>query len=151
MAMSSLHKKLGVLKLKDLYWFHIGINCYEYFNNKEFPTKLKDKFCKKCDMSNRITRTEKKPDLYYRPPILVSSYKQPRICGSAFWNSLLSEIRESTSITTFKNGLRQYFLENTNKLLFILSSVPTFYVYFTIKFNGQAGFGRCKIIAIKMK
>ena len=87
--------------------FHIG---YEFFNNNEFPTKLKDKFCKKCDMSTRITRTEK-TDLYYRPQNLVSSYKQPSICGSAFWNSLSSERRESTSITTFKNGLRQYFLE----------------------------------------
>ena len=45
--MSPLYKKLGVLKLKDLYWFHISINYYEYFDNKEFTTKLKDKFCKK--------------------------------------------------------------------------------------------------------
>ena len=42
----SIIQKLGVLKFKDLYLFHIGINCYEYFNNKDIPTKLKDKFCK---------------------------------------------------------------------------------------------------------
>ena len=110
---SPLYKKLGVLKLWYIIWFHISTNCYEYFNNKEFPTKSKDKFCKKCDMSTWITRTEKS-DLYYKPPNLLSSNKQPSICGSAFWNSLSSEIRESTSITTFKNGLEQYFLEKAN-------------------------------------
>ena len=41
-VMSPLNKKLAVLKLKELYWFHIGINCYEFFKNNEFHTKLKD-------------------------------------------------------------------------------------------------------------
>ena len=80
---SLLYKKLGVLKLKYINWFHISTNCYEYFNNKEFPTKSKDKFCKKCDMSTWITRTEKS-DLYYKPPNLLSSYKQPSICDLPF-------------------------------------------------------------------
>ena len=109
--MSPLYKKLEVLKLKDLYWFNIGINCYDYFYNKEFPAKLNRKFCKKNDMYPRNTRAYKH-DLYFKPPKLVGSYKQPSICGSAFWNSLPAEIKDSKSINIFKNGLRQYFLDN---------------------------------------
>ena len=40
-------------------------------------------------MSSIITRTVK-TDLYYRPPNLVSSYKQPSICGSAYLGLSLS-------------------------------------------------------------
>ena len=60
-------------------------------------------------MYPRITKAYKN-DLYSKPTKLVSSYKQPN-CGSAFWNSLPTEIKDSTYVTIFKNELRQYFID----------------------------------------
>ena len=108
--MSPLYKKLGVLKFRDLYWFNIATICHEYFYNNEFPEKIKSSFTKKCDMYTISTRATEN-ELYYKCPKLVSTYKKPSVCGSAFWNSLPSKLRESSSLTIFKNNLRAFFIE----------------------------------------
>ena len=74
--MSPLYKKLDVLKIRDLYWYNMGIICYEYFNNSEFPSKLKSKFCTRADNMARSSRSDKN-NLDFRPPKLVGTYKNP--------------------------------------------------------------------------
>ena len=91
-----MYKKLGVLKLKDLYWFNMGILCYEYFHNLEFPIKLKSNFCTRSELCLRNSRTENN-NFYFNPPKSVSTYKKLRISGSAIWNSLPSHIKEAES------------------------------------------------------
>ena len=107
--MSPLYKKLGVIQLKDLYWYNMGILRYEYFHNLEFSTKLKSHFCTRSELRN--SRTENN-DFFFKPPKLVSTYKKPSISGSAFWNSLLSHIKEAKSANLFKSKLKNYFTES---------------------------------------
>ena len=52
--MSPLYKKLGVIKLKDLYWYNTGILNFEYFHKLEFPTKLKSNFCTRTEILSEI-------------------------------------------------------------------------------------------------
>ena len=108
--MSPLYKKLDVLKLRDLYWYNMGIICYEYFHNNEFPSKLKSNFCIRSDIMLRNSRSDKN-NLDYKPPKLVSSYKKPSIGGSAFWNNLPSQIKDVDSLKIFKDKLKKYFIE----------------------------------------
>ena len=41
---TELYSKLGVLKLQELYYYHLGILAHDFFNNPHFPTLLKEKF-----------------------------------------------------------------------------------------------------------
>ena len=108
--MSPLYKKLDVLKLRDLYWYNMGIVCFEYFHRTEFPSKLKTNFCTRSENMSRTSRSDKN-NLDYKPPKLVNSYKKPSIGGSAFWNSLPPKIKEKDSINLFKNELKKFFTD----------------------------------------
>ena len=71
--MFPLYKKLVVLKIRDLYWHNMGIICYEYFHNSEFPSKLKSKFCTRANNKARSSRSDKN-NRDFRPPKLISTY-----------------------------------------------------------------------------
>ena len=109
--MSPLYKKLDVLKLRDLYWYNIGIICYQYFHSTDFPSKIKGNFAPRNDYMDRSSRSDKNY-FVYKPPKLISTYKKPSIGGSAFWNSLPPQIKDSNSLTFFKDNLKKYFTDN---------------------------------------
>ena len=109
--MSPLYKKLGVLKLKDLYWYNMRILCYEYSLNLEFSTKLKSNFCTRSELCLRNSRTDNN-EFYFKPPKSLSTYKKPSISGSAFWNSLPSHIKEAKSANILKSKLKNYFTKS---------------------------------------
>ena len=136
--MSPLYKKLGVLKLKDLYWYNMCLLCFNYLNDRQFPTKLGNHFQKKSDISFRNSRTSDSivgnvitnkiitrdisecniitddrltnNDLYFTPTNLVSTFKKPSISGSAFWNNLPLDIKETKKLNSFKDKLHNYLI-----------------------------------------
>ena len=136
--MSPLYKKLGVLKLKDLYWYNMCLLCFNYLNDRHFPMKLGNHFQKKSEISSRNSRTSDSVvgnvitnkiitgdisecniitddkltnnDLYFKPTNLVSTFKKPSISGSAFWNNLPLDIKETKKINSFKDKLHNYLI-----------------------------------------
>ena len=56
----------------------MGIICYEYFHDSEFPSKLKSKFCTRADNMARSSRSDKN-NLDFRSPKLVGTYKKKTV------------------------------------------------------------------------
>ncbi len=108
--MSPLYKKLDVLKLHDLYFYNLGILCYDYLTNPDFPTKIGNNFSMKQDVNCRNTRSSE-IDFYFRKPNNINTYRRPSLGGAAFWNRIPLEIRQSKTSNVFKTKLRKYFLE----------------------------------------
>ena len=104
---NELYKKLEILKFHDLYFYNIGILCFEFFTNAEFPSKINTFFDIKCATN---TRTSDQRKLTYKPPKYTRTYRKPSLCGSAFWNKLPKEITNAKSLTTFKKLLKQFFI-----------------------------------------
>ena len=107
--MLPLYKKLEVMKLHDLYYYNVGLLCFNYLKVNDFPDKLDGYFLKKSDVNSRDTRSGDN-DLYYQPPRLSSTYRKPSLCGAAFWNTLPEHIKNIKKLNDFKFKLKRYFL-----------------------------------------
>ncbi len=107
--MGPLYKKLQILKLHDLYYYNIALLCFNYIKVEGFPNKIADYFTKKRDVNERATRSNTL-DLYYQPPRLNSTYRKPSLCGSAYWNSLPDDLKNTSSLNNFKNKLKNYLI-----------------------------------------
>lgn len=108
--MKPLYKKLQVLRIHDLYYYNLGLLCFNYLKVDEFPAKLSQYFTMKDDINVRATRSSEF-DLYYQPPRLRSSYRRPSLCGAAFWNTLPDNIKSIKSLNVFKHNLKKYFID----------------------------------------
>ena len=106
-----LYKKLGVLKVHTLYYYHLILLCHEYFYNEKFPEKIGAKFIRRENVTNKSTRAHNL-DLYYNVPRLTNTYKKPTLAGTKLWNLLPQEIRNIKGKKKFKTILKQYLIEN---------------------------------------
>ena len=103
-ASSPLYKELRVLKFHDLYYYNLALLAFEYFND-ELPEKIEDLYISKTQNSrNRV------PNLTYDVPRLKKTYKKPSIASSIMWNKLPYKIKEIKNKSTFKENLKNYFI-----------------------------------------
>ena len=106
-----LYKKLGVLRLHCLYYYHLALLCHDYFYEKNFPEKIASNFTLKEEVSNRNTRSNEL-DLYYTAPRLNSTYKKPTLAAAMLWNKLPLEIRKIKGKKAYKEKIKQYLNDN---------------------------------------
>ena len=106
-----LYKKLGVLKLHCLYYYHLALICHDYFYSINFPDKISQSFTLKENVSCRSTRSNEL-ELYYTSPRLHSTYKKPTLAAAMLWNMLPLEIRKYKIKQTFKFHLKNHLIEN---------------------------------------
>ena len=112
-SVTPLYKELGVLKLCDLYYYNLAIMAHDYFHSNVLPEKLSEKYTKKSDVTEVVTRCNEF-ELYYPTPRLSSTVRKPSVASSAVWNILPLEIRSVKSKNTFKAKLREYFIAKYN-------------------------------------
>ncbi len=109
-SMTPLYKQLGVLKLYDLYYYNLATLSHDYFHSNVLPDKLAEKYVKKCEITNVVTRNNE-TELYYPTPRLSSTFRKPSVASAAIWNSLPQEIRTISNRNSFKVKLRQYLID----------------------------------------
>ena len=86
---------------------------HEYFHNKEFPAKLKCKFCKTRDMYPRITRTYKN-DLYFNPPNWLAVTSNPVSVDLPFGTLFQQKLKIAHRFIFSKTDLDNIFLMITS-------------------------------------
>ena len=87
--------------------FDRSVQIYKIIN-KIFPESPHDKFAERSTISKYGTRN--KTDLQIPRLNLDFSRKRFNYTGLRTWNSIPKHIRESNTITLFKNGLKSHFL-----------------------------------------
>lgn len=102
-----LYKELNILRLKELYFYNLGILVYEHYHNPDFPELIAEKF--KSHNSTKNTRSNNL-NLHYEVPKYLSTYCKPSIAGIMFWNSLPNDMKNTQSKNYFKTLLKQYLI-----------------------------------------
>ena len=109
-SMSPLYKALKVLKLCDLYYFNLATMAHNFYHGNNLPDKIAEKYKKKVDITDVRTRSNEY-ELYYKTPRLVSTFKEPSMASSAFWNTLPNDLRKLTKFKNFKVKLKEYLID----------------------------------------
>ena len=108
---TSLYSELGVLKLQERYYYHLGILMHDFFNSKQFPALLKQKFLSFLPNSKISMSTRNEGfNLSYSISHFTYAYKKPSVASAVFWNSLPTKIKLCTSRKTFKKILKQHLI-----------------------------------------
>ena len=102
---SILYKKLGVLKLIDLYRYNLAILVYNAIYSETCPRAIAELFKLRSDVIQRNTRAHEM-DLYFETPHCTKALCKPSIAGALLWNSLPSELKICTSLLKFKTALK---------------------------------------------
>ena len=108
---SPLYLKLDILKLQDLYYYYLGLLCFDYYNNTGFPERMKDLYTPKSIVTKK-TMKKSELDFYYKVPNLNNTYKKPSLASAIFWNSLPIEIKSIKTKHNFKCKIKNYLQRN---------------------------------------
>ena len=90
--------------------------------NKIYPESPHDKFAERSTITKYGTRN--KTDLQTPRLNLAFSRRHFNYIGLKTWNSIPTHIRESNTLTRFKNGLKYHFSKLKEKLLTIWRTNP---------------------------
>ena len=110
--LSSIYRDFNILKLVDLYYLNLGIFVYE-----SFTCKAPDYFNNYIESlspphATRLTQSDyfdfKSDKVYYNQPNLKKTLTSVKFAGSALWNKLPKDIKNSTSLCCFKKRLRDW-------------------------------------------
>ena len=104
-----LYSNLGVLKIRDLYYFNLCYLAFDYFYDKSFPDKIAENFIKRSDVSSQVTRRTN-IDLHCDTPRLSSTFTKPSAAASLMWNSLPNDLRLLKTKHNFKDKVKKYLL-----------------------------------------
>ena len=110
-SVTALYKDMKVLKLHDLYYFNLAVLGHDYFHSNTLPTKLSEKLCKHSDIATRTTRNTDN-NLWFNTPNNTLAARKPSTAISAYWNSLPVELKTCKSRNSFKNKLKDHYIEN---------------------------------------
>ena len=93
----------NILKIKDLYSFHIGEFMYKY-NCDTLPFVFHDMFVKNRTIHKYPTRQSEELHL----PLLRTFSAQSTFIyeGPKFWNTLATDLKNSPTLSTFKRRLK---------------------------------------------
>ena len=104
-----LFHKYNVLKVHDLYLFHLGQFMFDY-NNNALPRVFDSMFSKNESFHNYPTRQSNE----FHLPLFRTSLAQNTFIytGPRFWNSLNCEIKNSRSLNCFKRRLKHFMFDS---------------------------------------
>ena len=102
---------MDILKLQDLYYYYLGLLCFDYYNNTGFPERMKDLYTPKSTVTKK-TMKKSELDFYYKVPNLNNTYKKPSLASAIFWNSLPVEIKSIKSKHNFKCKIKNFLQKN---------------------------------------
>ena len=105
----SIFRKLGILKFHEIHLFRLGLFMYSY-QNRTLPLKFDSKFTLQKEIHSYHTRNSH----LYRLPLCGTNIKQLSVFyqGPKFYNSLCTEIVNSSFSISFKKALRVFFYDN---------------------------------------
>ena len=105
-------KRLGMLKLEDLYKQQCLVNVHECVNENA-PSPIRELVQLECDVSRFNLRSNLKNPLNITTPITKSRVSSQSFSakGSFFWNSLSSELKGITRKMSFKNKIKRIMLD----------------------------------------
>ena len=111
-ASSALYRKLGVLKIHDLYYYNLALLAFDARNSCDFPILLRQKF-KLSSESSQTSMNLRGADykFHVEVPRLMSSYQKPSQAAAIMWNKLPNAIRTISSKFNFKTKIKEYFIE----------------------------------------
>ena len=100
---------LGILKFHDVHLFQLGLFMFSY-QNHTLPLKFDSKFTLQKEIHSYHTRNSH----LYRLPLCRTNIKQFSVFyqGPKFYNSLCTEIVNSSSSISFKKALKAFFYNN---------------------------------------
>ena len=104
-----IFKNLGILKFDDIHLLQLGLFMYS-FQNRTLPLKFDCKFTLQSQIHSYHTRNSHS----YRLPFCRTNIKQFSVFyqGPKFYNSLNSEIVNSSSPVSFKKALKAFICNN---------------------------------------
>ena len=104
-----IFRKLGILKFHDIHLFQLCLFMFSY-QNHTLPLKFDSKFTLQKEIHSYHTRNSH----LYRLPLCRTNIKQFSVFyqGPKFYNSLCTEIVNSSSSISFKKALKAFFYNN---------------------------------------
>ena len=109
---NSLFSKHKILKIVDLYRFHLGQFMYKLIN-KSLPQVFDSMFVRNQSVHNYPTRQS---DEFHLPLVRTHLAQNSFIfTGPKLWNSLENEMKNAPSLYTFKNKLKKFLLKSYNE------------------------------------
>ena len=102
-----LYKELNILRLKELYFYNLGVLVFEHYHNPDFPELITEKF--NCTHSSEM-KNRNDLNLSYPVPKYQKTYCKSSIAGTMFWNSLPNEIKSIESKNEFKSKLKDHLI-----------------------------------------
>ena len=93
--------------IDQMFQFDMSVLMFKIIN-KICPESLHDKFAERSTISKYVTRN--KTDLQIQRLNLDFSRKSFNCTGLKTWYSIPTHLRESNTLTRFKNGLKDHFL-----------------------------------------
>ena len=97
-------KELGWLKVKQKYYFELGVVLYNVIN-KRIPHWLLT-LPRVSDVNERVVNTRQQQQLYVPKCNTCLGKKSPTVAGPSLWNSLPTDVGDANSLSSFKRCLK---------------------------------------------
>ena len=109
---SPLFHHLKLLNFDDLHELLIAVFIYECHNNFP-PSHFADYFTKTSHIHSHNTRSAARGDFFMvKKNSLQYGLRSIGFNGAKIWNNIPPEIRDSPSVRTFKNKLKNFLLDS---------------------------------------
>ena len=99
-------KELGWLKVKEKYYFELGVVIYNV-TNKRIPHWLLT-LPRVSDVNERIVNTRQQQQLYVPKYNTCLGEKSLTVAGPSLWNSLPTDVKDKNSLSSFKCSFKTY-------------------------------------------
>ena len=111
-----IFRKLGILKFHDIHLFQLGLFMYSY-QNRTLSLKFDSKFTLQKEIHSYHTRNSH----LHRLPLCRTHIKQFSVFyqGPKFYNSLCTEIVNSSSSISFRKHLRRFSIITVSSFHFL--------------------------------
>ena len=104
-----LYQELEILTLNNLYYYNLGILAHSFYYNHPLPEKITENLVRKSSVSSKRTKNNEF-DLYYAVPTKDATFRKPTLACAVFWNKLPTDIKSTSSKTSFQNKLKFYLI-----------------------------------------
>ena len=113
---SPLFKDKNILKLSDIYYFHLALFAYDCFHDNVPDIFLNYLLTADAFQQHDTRSAHERAHLnlfYFKFPNLISTCKSIKIAATCIWNKLPLSIRSvNYSKNKFKNELRKWFISH---------------------------------------
>ena len=93
-----------LLKICDINYYQIAVFMYKFIHNN-LPDRFCDMFIRNNKINNYSTRSH--DDFHVTNPKTIVACKSIRHCGPDIWNSLSVDVKNCSSLFSFKSTLKK--------------------------------------------